>query len=396
MQSIAGLGRRGRSSAEVEPPPSRGREPDDAHRIPVSRAAAGTAVFAIAVASFTRIPLLPDIGATLSLSGADLGLLTAAFGLGRLLTDLPAGRIASSISPRRGLAGAGVAMAIACALLATAGSFAQALVASALIGSASALTNTTGMYAFATAGGAERRGANMALFSSALMSGQTVGPAVGGALAALAGWRGALGLAAAIGLAVAVGSIVRSSAAPRASAIPAPDAARAPRPDHPAAERERGDESKARIARPSRGELAAIAAAPFAVFFVIGGVSQTLIPLIGGRELGLSASTIGLAIALGGATRFPAAWIAGSGPAGPARPSARGLPTHRRCGIAPRPPARRAPVRRLGSRPGGCGYRHDRGRRRAGHVALRGVTGVAARLRGLTRLATAGARRPAL
>ena len=164
----------------------------------------------MAVASFTRVPLLPDIGGTLSLSDGDLGLLTAAFGLGRLVMDLPAGRIAASVSPRRGLAGAGVSLAVGCTLFATAGSFAQALLASALIGCASALTNTTGMYAFATAAGAERRGANMALFSSALMSGQTIGPAVGGALAALAGWRGAMGAAAAIGLAVVAGSLIRS------------------------------------------------------------------------------------------------------------------------------------------------------------------------------------------
>jgi len=65
------------------------------------------------------------------------------------------------------------------------------------------------------------------------------------------------------------------------------------------------------VALPSRWELAAIAATPFTVFFVIGGVSQTLVPLIGGRELGLSASTIGLALAAGGAMRFPGAWVAG-------------------------------------------------------------------------------------
>src|SRR4051795_3343786 len=167
------------SRAQASDLPEAGRP----HRARVSRGLAATVVFAVAVASFTRVPLLPDIGADLSLSAGDLGLLTAAFGLGRLLTDLPAGRIASSLAPRRGLAGAGIALAAACTLLATAGSFAQALVAFALIGCASALTNTTGMFVFATAAGADRRGANMALFSSALMSGQTAGPAAGGALA---------------------------------------------------------------------------------------------------------------------------------------------------------------------------------------------------------------------
>jgi MFS family permease len=278
-------------------------------------------VFAVAVASFARVPLLPDIGADLSLSAGDLGLLTAAFGLGRLLTDLPAGRIASSVSPRRGLAIAGISLAAACLLLATASSLPQALVAFALIGSASALTNTTGMYAFATAAGAERRGANMALFSSALMSGQTFGPAVGGALAALAGWRGAMVAAGAVGIAVAATSVDRwRIGAPPArgarGAAPSPGSGGDDPPSDSGLPAERHDsglpaERQAVVAAPSRWELAALAATPFTVFFVIGGVSQTLVPLIGGRELGLSASTIGLALAAGGAVRFPGAWVAG-------------------------------------------------------------------------------------
>ena len=268
-------------------------------------------MFAVAVASFTRVPLLPDIGTDLSLSAGDLGLLTAAFGLGRLLTDLPAGRIASSVSPRRGLAAAGISLAAACVLLATAGSLAQALVAFALVGSASALTNTTGMYAFATAAGAERRGANMALFSSALMSGQTFGPAVGGALAALAGWRGAMVAAGAVGIAVAATSVDRwrIAAPPARGGPPNPGSEGDDPPSDPGPPAERQEVA----ALPSRWELAAIAATPFTVFFVIGGVSQTLVPLIGGRELGLSASTIGLALAAGGAMRFPGAWAAGLG-----------------------------------------------------------------------------------
>ncbi len=317
MQSIAELTRRLRSPRGDPRVPTRARtESAEEHRARLSRALVGGVVFAVAVASFTRVPLLPDIGAALSLSAGDLGLLTAAFGLGRLLTDLPAGRIASSVSPRRGLAGAGISLAVACALLATAGSFAQALIASALIGCASALANTTGMYAFATTAGADRRGANMALFSSALMSGQTVGPAAGGALAALAGWRGAMVGAAAVGVAVAAGSLGRlrigvsrgsPNRAPAADLDPAVESGRDDRPR----DRGRWANPEVAVAPPSRLELAAIAAAPFTVFFVIGGVSQTLVPLIGDRELGLSASTIGLALALGGAMRFPGAWVAG-------------------------------------------------------------------------------------
>ena len=135
-------------------------------------AVVATIIFAVAVAAFARIPLLPDIGSDLSLTAGEIGLLTTAFGLGRLLTDLPAGRLADAVVPTVGLTGAGLLLALSCAVLASAEAFAVALGASALIGCASALTNTTGMYVFATAADAHRRGAGMAIYVTALMSGQ--------------------------------------------------------------------------------------------------------------------------------------------------------------------------------------------------------------------------------
>src|SRR5919201_185086 len=218
MQSIAGIARQRRSPAEARRRrPSNPPEAADAHRVRVPRALVGAIVFAVAVASFTRVPLLPDVGADLSLSAGDLGLLIAAFGLGRLLTDLPAGRVASSVSPRRGVAVASVGR-------------------------------------------------------------------------------------------LPIGR--RDSPSPASSVGRIPDAGTSGG-DH-RLERDRSSGPEA-VGAPSRWELAAIATAPFTVFFVIGGVMQTLVPLIGGHELGLSASTIGLALALGGAMRFPAAWVAGLG-----------------------------------------------------------------------------------
>ena len=166
-------------------------------------AVVATIIFAVAVAAFARIPLLPDIGGDLSLTAGEIGLLTTAFGLGRLLTDLPAGRLADAVVPTVGLTGAGLLLALSCAVLASAEGFAVALGASALIGCASALTNTTGMYVFATAADAHRRGASMAIYVTALMSGQMVGPALGGAIGSVAGWRPAIAVSAAIGAGVA-------------------------------------------------------------------------------------------------------------------------------------------------------------------------------------------------
>jgi MFS family permease len=157
------------------------------------------------------------------------------------------------------------------------------------------------MYAFATGAAPARRGASMAYFVTALMTGQMVGPALGGAIASLTGWRPAIGVAAAIGLGVAAacGAWWRSSggrlqAGSTSGTAAGPDAP-APPPGGFA----------------TRPELAALAAAPFATFFGMAGLTQTLVPLIGDGELGLSASAVGLAVGLGAAVRFFGAWTAG-------------------------------------------------------------------------------------
>ena len=264
-------------------------------------------MFAISAAAFSRIPLLPELGGELSLTAGEIGLLTTGFGLGRLLMDLPAGRLAAAVPPASAFLAAGAGLAVASALLATSGSLAQALIASSLMGSASALTNTTGMYSFATGSGAGRRGASMAMFTTALMLGQMAGPALGGALGAVTGWRPAIAVSGAVGVAVVVVCLTWRRPGARQAAVGRPPAARgagsaAPVPDAPPP-----------AGAPARSELIAIAAAPFATFFALAGLTQTLIPLIGDAELGLSPATIGIAIGIGAAARFLGTWVAGVG-----------------------------------------------------------------------------------
>jgi MFS family permease len=61
----------------------------------------------------------------------------------------------------------------------------------------------------------------------------------------------------------------------------------------------------------SRSEALVLASVPFGVFFAIGALPQTLLPLIGSDDLGLSTSTIGLALGLGGLSRFAGSLITG-------------------------------------------------------------------------------------
>jgi DHA1 family multidrug resistance protein-like MFS transporter len=250
---------------------------------------AGGVVLVVAVASFMRAPLLPDIGRDLRLTAADLAMITVAFALGRLVMDLPAGRLADRLPPGPALAGTGVAVALSAVLLAAAGSFAQALAAVFFLGAASALTNTTGMTVFATSAPAERRGVAMAGFSMALMTGQTLGPAVGGAIAGLAGWRVAQVVAALLGVAVVAACLL----------VPAGRARRR--------QREQGDGDGL-----SRAQATVLAAVPFAVFFTFSALPQTLLPVIGASELALSTAVIGLALGAGGVARFAGSAVAGA------------------------------------------------------------------------------------
>jgi len=284
-----------------------------------SRSLVGAIVFLASVAAFSRVPLLPQIGRYLSLSVSQLGLLTTALGIGRLAMDLPAGRLAAAVGAERSLVGAGLALAAACALLASAHSFAQALVASAVIGCATALVNTTGMYVFAVGASSERRGASMALYTSALMGGMMAGPVVGGALGSLAGWRAAIWLVSPIGAAIALACLVSGrvrllparGAATDPPAAAARDAGTAPAAADPgAAATDTG--AAAAAAAPSRRELVALGAVPFASFFATAGLLQTLAPVIGDGELRLSPSAIGLTLGLGTAARFVTAWTSGT------------------------------------------------------------------------------------
>jgi predicted MFS family arabinose efflux permease len=252
-------------------------------------------VLAVALASFFRVPVLPDIGRDLSLSTGQLSLITTAFAVGRLVIDLPAGRVADIFPANRVLAGAGLALCGGSLMLGLSDSLAQAVAASALVGIASSVTNTTGIAQFAGSVPAERRGSAMAVFSMAMLTGQTFGPTLGGALADLESWRTAVMGAGIIGIGVTAVCLTRGRRAEFA---------------HEAANDGAAPEDGGFPLTP--GERVVLAAVPFSVFFGMAALPHTLVPLIGAREVGLSASVIGLVLGIGGLSRFVGAAVTGT------------------------------------------------------------------------------------
>lgn len=253
--------------------------------------AVAASLFAITVAAFLRPPLLPDIGRDLVLSSLGLGALGSVFALGRLAADIPAGRLSDSRSPG--------AMMIASATLVAVGSLALALsptstvafVAVFVLGVGSTMTLTTAQAHFATAP-RSRRGIAMSFFAAALLTGQAIGPVVGGAIASVSDWRLAIGAGAVI-----AGVVILPLS--RLGATPSPAARTGGVPSHSSDDRD------------TRIVLTLIYLLPAVQFAIGAAMIQTIVPIVADRDLRLGVGIVGAVLGVGGIARLVSALGAG-------------------------------------------------------------------------------------
>lgn len=255
-----------------------------------------SAVFAISLVAFFRVPFLASIGTDLGLTDADLAGIAVAYALGRLIADLPAALYTDRTHPYT-LLGAGMAVAAAGGVLfARAASLGFIWGGAFLIGSASALVNSAGLWHFSTATGVQRRGTSVSIYSSTLLVGQAIGPAVATVLALDGTWRSSHAFAAVgLGVFAAVLFFRRRAASP--TVVPPPD----PNPGQVA-----GEPVKWQRTWP----LIVLYIVPFYMFGIFVSTIHTLIPIVGG-DLALSPASIGIALGIGGAARLLAILVGG-------------------------------------------------------------------------------------
>ena len=245
------------------------------------------------VAQF-RAPLLPAMGLDLAMSASQIGLVTTVFSIGRLALDMPAGQLADRVDPLKLLAFAAATMGLGTLGFTLAPSAGWVLVASLFVGAASATGNTTGMTALSGAAPASRRGSAMALYSGALLGGQSLGPALAGGVAGLGTWRTGMYAGAVLGVTAAAGAFAwrrRKGHAPLQRAV-----------------RKGAGEGEATLTKVQRAALYGVC---FSVFFTVASMPQTLIPLIGALDHDLRTATIGLALGLGGIARIVGSAVTG-------------------------------------------------------------------------------------
>jgi predicted MFS family arabinose efflux permease len=253
----------------------------------------GTTVFVLSTTAFFRVPLLPDIGRDLTMSVGQLGLVTSMFAAGRLLTDLPAGRVLERLPATGLLATSATIMCVGSAAISVAGQPTTVYTAAFGMGVASALTNATGMHAFSVAAPRRRRGTSLAFYSTALLSGQAFGPFAGGTIAAATSWRVAQATAAGACLIVVVTLMWAHT-----------------RRDHETAPTVRANRNSHPRARWT-SQQAALLFIAFTMFLTVGAMPETLIPLIGAHDHGLTVAWIGAALGVGGVCRLIGGFVGG-------------------------------------------------------------------------------------
>lgn len=256
----------------------------------VTRAVAAS-LFAITVAAFLRPPLLPDIGRDLTLSSLGLGALGSVFALGRLAADIPAGRLSDSRSPGAMMIASASMVGIGSLGLALAPTSTAAFVAVFVLGVGSTWTLTTAQAHFATAPRA-RRGLAMSFFAAALLTGQAIGPVVGGAIGSVWDWRVAIAAGAVISAIV----IIPLS---RLGATPSPSA------------RLEKDEERPPDGRDTTIVLTFIYLLPALQFAMGAALIQTLVPIVADQDLGLGVGIVGTVLGVGGIARLVSALGAG-------------------------------------------------------------------------------------
>lgn len=233
------------------------------------------------------IPVLPLYAESFGVSQTAIGMTVAVYGVARLVTAIPTGRLADWFGRRSALALGGLVSAAGNLWCAWAGSFSELVVARFIAGAGAGLTLTAGMIVLADITTTARRGRVMAIYQGTFLFAVGIGPFPGGFLAQQYGLDvpflvyGACSLVAAgVGwLAVAE---TRPMVIPTAIDMPAP--------------------------LKYVGQLRAVLSAPGfrlagAISFT-GAVARTgalftLIPLIGTTQLGLSATQIGFSMGVG-------------------------------------------------------------------------------------------------
>ncbi|MCH8949639.1 MAG: MFS transporter [Chloroflexi bacterium] len=241
-------------------------------------------------------PVLPlyakDFGVSTTMIGASISV----FGLARILFNLPAGLLSDRLGRRLLLVGGPIITAVGSFLSAFAGDIWSLLVFRFIAGIGSAVFMTAGITLVADISTPENRGRMLSLHLGSLLIGVSIGPAVGGLTAELINLRAPFILVGVLSAACAVWALKVMPETYRRTVTAG------------AGEQAAGETEVEVAAGPSAPVsirslagnmgLLLVSLVTFSIFFTRTGARQTVLPLSGNEDFGLSAGLLGLIFAM--------------------------------------------------------------------------------------------------
>jgi multidrug resistance protein len=134
-------------------------------------------------------PVLPLYARSFGVSAALAGSLVTAFGLARLMTNIPAGRLADYVGRRPLLIGGMALVSVSALLTGLAQSFIPLLFFRFMQGVGSAVQTTAALIVLSDISTPEDRGRTMSLYMGSLLLGASLGPSIGGLVGEQWGFR---------------------------------------------------------------------------------------------------------------------------------------------------------------------------------------------------------------
>lgn len=247
-------------------------------------------------------PVLSLYASSFNVSTTMIGMTITIFGLARLLVDIPAGTLSERYGRRTLLWSGPAILAFACFAAAITNSFTWLLIWRFVQGVGSALHMTASMAAVADLSTPATRGRTMALYQTALLTGTSLGPVVGGFAASTWGFTAPFwlfGIVSLLGAAVAFFGFSETLSWEISKA------------EHTGKRGHLTDLKDIQLLLTSR-EFLLIALVSFAIFFTRTAAKFALIPLVGFERFQMNSDTIGLALTIATLVNFLALPIAGS------------------------------------------------------------------------------------
>jgi MFS transporter, DHA1 family, multidrug resistance protein len=246
------------------------------------------------------VPVIPLYGRTFDVSTTMIGLLVTSFGVARLISNFPAGRLADRIGRRKLLLAGPLISATGASIAFLAPNYWVLVSALSIQGVGSAAYATAAMTTLADISSDENRGRMMSIHQGSLLLGASLGPSVGGVIGGTFGLNSVFLAAVIMYLAVFTIAYTRITET---------------------LQQDSGQSGRRRRPVPAAGSLAlltnisflAVAFVSMSVFFSRTGGRSTLIPLRAAEDLLMDPLMIGALLTVGSALNVVTLPLAGWG-----------------------------------------------------------------------------------